>query len=324
MASVTPPLSTTARPIVTLTINPALDISTSIPRVMKDHKLRCGPSRIDPGGGGVNVARTIHNLGGDTLAIYAAGGLTGATYRQLLEAEGVPSLAVPIAGTTRESFTVDETEPGGQYRFVLRGPEFSEAEWRSCLATLENAIVAGGYVVASGSLPPGVPTDFYAQVAQLAHKHDAHSIVDTSGEALNAALAEGVYLVKPSLRELSELVGRELTTEQSQVDAAAELVTRGSAKLVALTLGEAGAVLASASGVIRLPVPKVRVQSVVGAGDAFLGAFVWRLSQGHDPESAFRSAVAAGSATAATPATEMCALQEVEALELLLPEATHY
>lgn len=291
---------------------------------MKDHKLRCGPSRIDPGGGGANVARTIHNLGGDTLAIYAAGGLTGATYRQLIEAEGVPSLAVPIAGTTRESFTVDETEPGGQYRFVLQGPEFSEAEWRSCLATLENAIVAGSYVVASGSLPPGVPTDFYAQVAQLAHKYDAYSIVDTSGDALHAALAEGVYLVKPSLRELSELVGRELATEQSQVDAAAELVARGSAKHVALTLGEAGAVLASASGVIRLPVPKVRVQSVVGAGDAFLGAFVWRLSQGHNPESAFRSAVAAGSATAATPATEMCALEEVEALELLLPEATRY
>jgi len=272
----------------------------------------------------VNVARTIHNLGGDALAIYAAGGLTGATYRQLLEAEGVPSLAVPIAGTTRESFTVDENDSGEQFRFVLQGPEFSEAEWRNCLATLENAIVAGGYVVASGSLPPGVPTDFYAHVARLAHRKDARSIIDTSGEALKAALAEGVYLVKPSLRELSELVGKELSTEQSQMDAAAELVARGSAQLVALTLGEAGAVLASASGVIRLPVPQVRVQSVVGAGDAFLGAFVLRLSQDRDEESAFRSAVAAGSATAATPATEMCALDDVEALELLLPEATRY
>ncbi|MBH0081937.1 1-phosphofructokinase family hexose kinase [Salinibacterium sp. SWN167] len=324
MSSVTPPLSPRARPIVTLTVNPALDISTSTPRVIKDHKMRCGPSRIDPGGGGVNVARTIHKLGGDALAIYAAGGLTGATYQQLLETEGVPSLAVPIAGTTRESFTVDENDSGQQFRFVLQGPEFCEAEWQRCLATLEAAIIPGGYVVASGSLPPGVPTDFYAQVARLAHQKGARSIIDTSGEALTDALAEGVYLVKPSLRELSELVGRELTTEQSQVDAAAELVARGSAQLVALTLGEAGAVLASASGVIRLPVPTVRVQSAVGAGDAFLGAFVWRLSQGQDPERAFRSAVAAGSATAATPATEMCALKEVEALELVLPEATRY
>ncbi len=324
MASVTLSSSSSARSIVTLTINPALDVSTSTPRVVSEHKLRCGPSRIDPGGGGVNVARTIHHLGGEVLAIYAAGGLTGATYRQLVEAEGVPSLPVPIAGTTRESFTVDESDSGEQFRFVMQGPELSEAEWRACLTTLERSIVPGGYVVASGSLPPGVPVDFYARVARVAHQHDARSIVDASGEALHAALAEGIYLVKPSRRELSELSGRELTTEQDEVDAATELVQRGSAKLVALTLGKSGAVLASASGVIRLPVPRVRVQSAVGAGDGFLGAFVWRLSQGRDPESALRSAVAAGSATAAKPATDMCTLAELEALETTLPEATRH
>jgi 6-phosphofructokinase 2 len=313
-----------ARPIVTLTMNPAIDVSTSTARVMSEHKLRCGPSRIDPGGGGVNVARTIHHLGGDALAIYAVGGLTGVTYRKLLEAEGVPSLAVPIAGTTRESFTVQETDSGEQFRFVLQGPEFSEAEWRNCLAALEVAIVPGGYVVASGSLPPGVPTDFYARVTRLAHKHGARVIVDSSGEALAEALAEGVYLVKPSRRELGELVGRELVSEQIEVDAASELVSRGSAELVALTLGKAGAVLASVGGVVRLPVPKVRVLSTVGAGDGFLGAFVWRLSQGRDPEFAFRSAVAAGSATAARAATEMCSLADVELLESLLPAATRY
>ena len=323
MASVSLSSSNSARSIVTLTINPALDISTSTPRVVSEHKLRCGPRRIDPGGGGVNVARAIHQLGGDALAIYAVGGLIGAAYQQVLEAESVPSLVVPVAGMTRESFTVGETDSGEQFRFVLPGPELSEAEWMAGLAALEEAIVPGGYVVASGSLPPGVPTDFYARVARLAHKHDARSIVDASGEALEAALAEGVYLVKPSRRELSELIGTELTTEQSEVDAASALVARGSAELVALTLGKAGAVLASASGVIRLPVPEVRVQSAVGAGDGFLGAFVWRLSQGHDLESAFRSAVAAGSATAAKPATDMCTLADVEALEAALPAAAH-
>lgn len=316
--------SGTGGSIVTLTMNPAIDVSTSTAKVISEHKLRCGPSRIDPGGGGVNVARTIHRLGGEALAIYAVGGLTGATYRKLLEAEGVPSLAVPIAGTTRESFTVDETESGEQFRFVLQGPEFSEAEWRSCLAALEAAIAPGGYVVASGSLPPGVPTDFYARVTRLAHAHGARSIVDSSGEALAEAVAEGVYLVKPSRRELGELVGRELVSEQLEVDAASELVSRGSAQLVALTLGKAGAVLASAEGVIRLPVPQVNVLSTVGAGDGFLGAFVWRLSQGRDPESAFRTAIAAGSATAAQAATEMCSLEDVELLEALLPEATRY
>ncbi|MEO6943111.1 MAG: 1-phosphofructokinase family hexose kinase [Lacisediminihabitans sp.] len=329
MASVNFSPSTVAGPgavgsIVTLTMNPALDVSTSTSTVMREHKLRCGPARIDPGGGGVNVARAIYRLGGEALAIYAVGGLTGDTYRQMLDAERVPSLAVPIAGTTRESFTVDETDSGEQFRFVLQGPEFSEAEWRSCLAALEEAIRPGGYVVASGSLPPGVPTDFYARVARLTHARGARSIVDSSGEALDEAVAEGVFLVKPSRRELGELVGRELVGEQDEVDAASELVNRGSAQLVALTLGKAGAVLASAGGVMRLPVPEVRVQSAVGAGDGFLGAFVWRLSQGRDAEFAFRTAVAAGSATAATLATEMCSLADVEALERTLPAATRY
>ncbi|MEO7121697.1 MAG: 1-phosphofructokinase family hexose kinase [Lacisediminihabitans sp.] len=310
--------------IVTLTMNPALDVSTSTATVMSEHKLRCGPSRIDPGGGGVNVSRTIHSFGGEALAVYAVGGLTGATYSALLEAEGVPSLAVSIAGTTRESFTVNETGSGEQFRFVLQGPEFSEPEWRSCLEALDAAVLPGGYVVASGSLPPGVPADFYARVTRLAHAHGARSIVDSSGEALAEAVAEGVYLVKPSRRELGELVGRDLVSEQLEVEAASELVSRGSAQLVALTLGNAGAVLASAEGVIRLPVPQVEVLSTVGAGDAFLGAFVWRLSQGHDPQSAFRTAVAAGSATAARAATEMCSLAEVESLEALLPEAVRY
>ena len=307
--------STLLRPILTLTVNPALDVSTSTETVVGEHKMRCGLSRLDPGGGGINVSRVIQRLGGQTLAIYAAGGPTGDAYRKLIEAEGTPTVVVPIAGSTRESFTVDETSTGQQFRFVLQGPELTEPEWRACLARVEESIPPGGYVVASGSLPPGVPDDFYARVARLARAHDARCIVDASGPALAEALAEGVYLVKPSGRELGELVGSSLNTEESQITAASTLVERGSAEFVALTLGGAGAVLASATGVIRLPVPKVTVQSTVGAGDSFLGAFVLRIAQGHDAPAAFRAAVAAGSATAMTPATELCHRIDVERLE---------
>ena len=306
---------TALRPILTLTVNPALDVSTSTETVVGEHKMRCGLSRLDPGGGGINVSRVIQRLGGQTLAIYAAGGPTGDAYRKLIEAEGTPTVVVPIAGSTRESFTVDETSTGQQFRFVLQGPELTEPEWRACLARVEESIPHGGYVVASGSLPPGVPDDFYARVARLARAHDARCIVDASGPALAEALAEGVYLVKPSGRELGELVGSSLNTEESQITAASTLVERGSAEFVALTLGGAGAVLASATGVIRLPVPKVTVQSTVGAGDSFLGAFVLRIAQGHDAPAAFRAAVAAGSATAMTPATELCHRIDVERLE---------
>ena len=303
------------RSILTLTVNPALDVSTSIDLVTSGQKLRCGPTRLDPGGAGVNVARVVQRLGGQALAVYAAGGPTGDAYRHLIEAEHVPTVVAPISGSTRESFTVDETSTDKQYRFVLQGPELSEAEWRAFLIVAAEAIPVGGYVVASGCLPPGVPDDFYGQIARLARGREARCLVDASGPALAAALAEGVFLVKPSRRELGEHVGATLDTDQSQVDAATSLLDEGSAEFVALSLGAAGAVLASKAGIIRLPVPRVHVRSTVGAGDSFLGAFVLRLAQGHDAQFAFRSAVAAGSATAMTPGTELCHRDDVERLE---------
>jgi len=310
----------TSRPILTLTINPALDVSTSTETVVGEHKLRCRRSRLDPGGGGINVARVIRRLGGQALAIYAAGGPTGDAFRRLMEAEHIPALVVPVSGSTRESVTVDETSTGRQYRFVLEGPELIEAEWETFLDLVDQSIPHHGFVVASGSIPPGVPDDFYARIARLAHAHDTGCIVDASGPALAAALEEGVFLVKPSARELSELLGQDLTSEEGKIAAAQALVARGSAQYVALTLGGDGAVLASADGVLRLPVPRVTVQSTVGAGDSFLGAFVLRLAQGCAVEVAFRSAVAAGTATAMTPATELCHRADVERLEVQLEQ----
>lgn len=312
---------TGTKQILTLTVNPALDISTSTEQVVSVHKLRCGASRVDPGGGGVNVSRVIHRLGGRSLAVYTAGGPVGEAYRRLIEAEHVPSLVVPVQGSTRQNFTVDETSTGKQYRFVLEGPELSGSEWRACLDLVAQSVPAGGYVVASGSLPPGVPEDFYARVVRLARECGARCIVDTSGPPLSEALAEGVFLVKPSKRELGVHVGAPLDSEASQVEAAESLVADGSAEYVALTLGGAGAVLASRSGVIRLSVPSVPVVSTVGAGDSFLAAFVLRLAQDRSAEDAFRAAVAAGSAAVITPATELCHRADVERLEAELSEA---
>ena len=305
-------------PILTVTPNPALDVSTSTGRVVPEHKLRCGPTRLDPGGGGVNVSRVVRNLGGHSLAVYAAGGPTGQAYRQLLDREGVASRMVPITQSTRESFTVDETSTGEQFRFVLQGPELSEPEWRALLAAIGDDVPTGGYVVGSGSLPPGVPIDFYARIARLAHGRHGHSIIDSSGEALRAALDEGVYLIKPSKRELGELVGGEPRDEAELVEAARDLVGRGSCEVVALTLGAAGAALVTRETVLRLETPRVEVRSTVGAGDSFLGGLVVRLAQGRPLRDAFCTAVAAGSSTAALPATELCGADEVARLEASL------
>ena len=303
-------------PIVTLTMNPALDVSSSTEKVVPEHKLRCGPSRFDPGGGGVNVSRAIRNLGGNSIAIYPLGGPTGQAYRGFIEAEGVVGRVITIKGSTRESFTIDELSTGGQFRFVLQGPTLREPEWRACLSVVGDLLPVGGYLVASGSLPPGVPDGFYALLARIAGEHDVRLVVDASGPPLAAALDERVFLIKPSLRELAELIGAEDTLDaRQQVEAAQAIVAAGRAEIVALTLGGAGAVLATAVGVLRLPTPRIDVKSTVGAGDAFLAGLVLRLAEGRAVADAFRTAVAAGTATAMRSATGLCRADDVARLE---------
>jgi 6-phosphofructokinase 2 len=303
-------------PIVTLTMNPALDVSSTVDRVVSEHKLRCGPSRFDPGGGGVNVSRAIRNLGGNSIAVYPLGGPTGQAYRGFLEEAGLIGRVITIAGNTRESFTVDETTTGEQYRFVLQGPTFREPEWRAGLSVVADHLPVGGFLVASGSLPPGVPADFYAMLARIAHEHDIRVVVDASGPALAAALDEGVFLIKPSRDELAELVDAPGELDRpEQVEAARSIVVDGRAEVVALTLGAGGAVLVTADDELHLPTPKVEVASAVGAGDAFLAGLVLRLAERRPLADAFRTAVAAGSATAMLPATELCRAEDVARLE---------
>jgi 6-phosphofructokinase 2 len=303
-------------PIVTLTMNPALDVSSAVDRVVPERKLRCGPSTLHPGGGGINVARAIRNLGGSARGVYPLGGPDGEVYRGLAKESGIEGEVIAIDGNTRENFTISEMSSGRQYRFVLPGPRLSEAEWQACLSAVADRLPRGGYLIASGSLPPGVPEDFYAMLARVAADSDARVVVDASGPPLTAALDEGVFLVKPSREELSELVAADRELDVGDlVEAARSLVRGDRAEVVALTLGAEGALLISRTDVMRLPTPRVAVVSAVGAGDAFLAGLVLRLAVGDPMGTAFRTAVAAGTATAMMPATELCRAEDVARLE---------
>src|SRR5579875_3742805 len=211
--------------VLTITMNPSVDISSEVDRVIPSRKLRCGPQRRDPGGGGVNVARVIDRLGHTATALFPAGGGVGHQLRALVEAERIRALAVAIDGETREDFTIVEHASGQEYRFVASGPTLHEWEWRACLDAVETLPGPLDLIVASGSLPPGVPEDFYARVAALAHARGVPLVVDTSGSALRAALGHGVDLFKPSLREMRELTGRELADPSACVAACAEFVS---------------------------------------------------------------------------------------------------
>jgi 6-phosphofructokinase 2 len=193
--------------IVTLTLNPAIDGAGEADQVRPIRKIRTWAERYDPGGG-INAARVIEELGGSALAIYLSGGVTGPILDELVQASGIESRCIPIAGHTRISHTVHETSSGLEFRFVPGGPNVTREEWQACLAMLEG--IEGDYLLASGSLPHGVPSDFYAQVAALAARRGIRFVLDTSGDALRQASRQGLYLIKPSLGELEDLVGRTL------------------------------------------------------------------------------------------------------------------
>jgi 6-phosphofructokinase 2 len=301
------------RRIVTLTVNPALDVATDVPAMVADIKLRCGPVRREAGGGGINVARAITALGGSALALHATGGPTGDLIEACLREEGVPQRRLRIAGTTRENLAVLDRSSGERFRLVLPGPDTTDAEWRRCLDAAVDA-AEGPYLVASGSLPPGVPADFYARLARALEQSGTRLLLDTCGAPLRAALDGGVHLVKPNFREFDELVGGE-PTDLARERRAAALVATGRAEIVIVTLGARGALLVSATDRVRIPAPSVpRVESPVGAGDCFMGALAMALTHGREPAEACAFGVAAAAAAMMTPGTQPCRRSDAERL----------
>jgi len=300
--------------IVTITPNPAVDVSTSVERIVPISKLRGASQRRDPGGGGINVARVIRRLGGDVCALYPIGGVMGGLLRKLLNKEGIVSLTFPIAEETREDFFVSEISTHQPYRFILPGPKLQESEWQECLQLVSALEPFPRFVAASGSLPRGVPDDFYARLARIAKQRGARMILDTSGQALIAAVGEGVDLIKPNLREMRELAGREPSDATEWEAAAKGLVHSGKVDTVALTMGHLGAVLVTRDRVFRAPPLAVTPVSAVGAGDSFLGALVSGLASAADLEQCFRQAVAAGAAALLNPGTELCLPDDVRRL----------
>ena len=293
-------------------MNPAVDLACAAASVRPTHKIRTFDEQFDPGGGGVNVARVIHVLGGDARALIMTGGATGRLVEELLDEAGVGWQALPIRDRTRISVNVHDRQSGLEYRFVPEGPKIEYDEWNRVLDVLQEA--EGEWIVASGSLPRGVPADFYAQAAAIASRRGQKFVLDTSGAALRAAIGQGIGLLKLSLSELEFLIGRELHDPQSQENEVAALIHSGAAALIAVSLGPNGAILGTSEGIHRLPAVKVEERSAVGAGDSFLAGLVLGLARGLSDGDALALGIAAGSASVATYGTAQVRSADVNAL----------
>lgn len=304
--------------VATLTMNPAIDSACEAETVSPTHKIRTHGGRYDPGGGGLNVARVLHRFGAPVRAIYMSGGPTGALLDGLLDLAGLQRQAVPMHDQVRMSLAVYERSTGQEYRFVPEGPCLSAAEADAAV----EAVLADPcpWLIASGSLPRGVKPDFFARLIAPLAQQGRKLVLDTSGEALRAAFdAGGIYLAKPSLGEFEALVGRKFASTDEIGVAALGMVQAGKAEMIAVTMGEQGAVLAHHGGVVHQPGVKVAARSATGAGDSFVAGMVFGLLTGEAPVQAFRRGIAAGTAAVLSPGTGLCDPADVARILAALP-----
>lgn len=298
--------------ICTITFNPCIDKSTSVNALKPEAKLKCATPVFEPGGGGINVARAIKKLGGDAIAIYPSGGYSGKFLNLLLGNENISVHQIETQQHTRENMIVLDKATNQQYRFGMPGSQLLEGEWKQCLHAIEDS--RSDYIVASGSLAPGVPEDIFARISKIAKKENRKLIVDSSGEALRLAIAEGVYLIKPNLGELSRLAGKDELETNEIKPAARDLILKGNCEIVVVSMGALGAMLITKEYAYKATAPIVKKQTTVGAGDSMVAGIVFYLSQKKTLEESLRYGIACGTAATLNPGTSLCKKEDVERL----------
>lgn len=308
--------------ILTITFNPAIDKSTTVPLLIPEKKLNCTTPVYEPGGGGINVARAIKRLGGNATAIYLEGGYSGKVFTELLRKEKIDIIPIRTLGVTRENLIVKEISTNKQFRFGMPGDKVSDEEWQNCVKVLSE-IPDVKYMVVSGSLPIGIPADIFVRIASIARSKNARLIVDTSGVALNHAVEAGIYLIKPNLKELALLVGKDSLTIDEVEKASKEIIKKHHCEVVITSLGARGAMLTTKEISFRIIPPKVNIQSTVGAGDSMLAGIVLSLSDNRSLIESAQYGVACGTAATMNQGTELCHLNDVKNLYNVILKHKH-
>ncbi len=297
--------------IITITLNPALDKSIVVPQMTPEKKLHCIDVKIEPGGGGINVSRALHKLGGRSEAIYLSGGFIGKEIEKLLDIAGIRSTVFNIAGSTRENFTVLDASTNLQYRFGMDGPTITKQEWEQTIQYIYN-IKDVDYMIISGSLPPGIPVDYFSKLALAAKEKQAKLIVDTSGTGLEYAVKQGVFMIKPNLHELSSLYGKENLAPEEVVAAGKHIIEKGGAAVVVVSMGADGAMLITDKEDFHMKPPMVAIQSTVGAGDSMVAGMMMALNNEWPWKEVLCYGVAAGTAATMNSGTGLCKKEDVD------------
>ena len=298
--------------ILTVTLNPCIDKSSTVQKLKPESKLRCTELINEPGGGGINVSKALKKLGAASIALFPAGGNNGNMLCSLLDAEGIPFHAVDSKVETRENWIVNESGNNNQYRFTFPGRHIQETTIQTLVDHIRTFSPA--YVVASGSLPPGLPDYFYGLIVKNATAVGAKCIVDTSGSALEALRGKGAYLIKPNIGELCNLLQVSALSHEEVSAAAQQIIRDGYAQVVAVSMGPEGAWLITKDEKHFAAAPSVEKRSTVGAGDSMVAGITYMLQQQHSLQQAIAFGVACGSAATMNEGTQLFKKEDAEKL----------
>lgn len=297
--------------VLTITINPCVDKSSTVKGIVPTKKLRCDSPKYEPGGGGVNVSRALKKLDVESLALFTSGGRTGKLLEELLLEEKVETFPFNIENETRENFIVVDTLNNHQFRFGFPGETISKTEQKKFFNTIESLKEFPEITVISGSLPEGVDPGFLKDIIQICKHKNSNVIVDTSGKSLEIAVEEGVYLLKPNLGELATLTGSDELTGSTKDKAAMDLIKKGAAEVIVVSSGSSGATLYHGNEKIYQSAPHVKVRSTVGAGDSMVAGMVSILAKSGSMEEMLRMGIACGSATTMSEGTGLFKVENV-------------
>jgi len=299
--------------IATVTLNPSLDRTVTVHGLMVNESNRWTRVHLYAGGKGIDVSRAIHEMGGRTIAYGFIGGHEGRDLEVLLDEEGVPFSFTPIEQETRTNFIILDTKTSRQTMINAPGPRISKEELERFYRKMRQIYPRPDLIVASGSIPPGVPDNIYYDIVLEAKNQGIRTILDSSGQWLEEGIKAKPYLIKPNVHEAEELLKIELATEEAITKAALNLVEMD-IEIVVISRGKEGIIAATKERIFKAVPPPVKARSAVGAGDCATAGLALKLAYGEPLIEACRLAVAIGTAAVLTPGTELAHRADVEKL----------
>ncbi len=304
--------------ILTVTVNPALDTSAKVDGLIAEQKMRCHSIAHEAGGGGVNISRILTRLSVPNTCLFTSGGDNGRRLEEMLAEEAITTLPVPVSTSTRENLAVVDTLSNAQYRLGMPGSPLSETEQSHIITTIKGHLKENDILALSGSLTENMSDNFYETVVRAVRELKVKVLIDTSGSALQRALDEPLFLIKPNQRELAHLAGKDFMSNKEQEAFVMQLVESGKVEHVAVSLGARGAFLASREGIVYQSSPSIPVRSTIGAGDSMVAGLLYGFSHGLGLQETLKYGVACGAATTMTEGTSLSSKTSIEHVLTLL------